>query len=232
MTSLRVRLRAREMLIATACLVLVLGGAFLAASLTQSREIFSLSPPAGGAPDISAERRIELHRTFFTAWAALVLVTPALCTFLFRRTSERAARYWLAFWTVSYIAFLVHFYWAVSVFFGNDWNRILHNNRMRVSAPIPDTIFAVWWGLDVLLAWLRRRSEALWIRIQRALIHLAAFVLFFLGSVKEGELNGRDGKPFWSVALGLMMGVAVLISGLIWLGDWLKKRKARIIATA
>jgi hypothetical protein len=220
------------MLIAAVCLVLILGGAFLAASLTQGKPVFSLVPPDGGAPDISAERRIDLHRTFYTAWAALILVTPALCTFLFRRTSETAARYWLAFWTASYIAFLVHFYWAVSVFFDNDWARILHNNRMRVSAPIPDTIFAVWWGLDVLLAWLVQRSEALWIRIQRALIHLAAFVLFFLGSVKEGELNGKDGKPFWSVALGLAMGVAVLVSFLIWLGDWLKKRKAGVVAAA
>src|ERR1044071_477762 len=123
MTTQIPRPTAKEMLIAVACLVLVLGGAFLAASLTQSMDVFRLVPPPpdDSAPNIFQEaQRLHLHRTFFTAWAALILVTPALCTFIFRRSSESAARYWLAFWTVSFIAFLVHFYWAVSVMFGND----------------------------------------------------------------------------------------------------------------
>ena len=215
MTSPKVLPTAKEMSIAAVCLILVLGGAFLAASLTKDNAIFSLSPPGGGAHDIQEGQRLDLHRTFFTAWAALILVTPALCTFLFRRVSESAARYWLAFWTVSFIAFLVHFYWAVVIIFGNDWNMIRHTPR--VSAPIVDTIVTVWWGADVLLAWLIQ-SEAVWVRIQRALVHLLVFVLFFLGSAKEGEL-------WWSKALGILMGVAVLTSLIIWGIRWLKKSK-------
>lgn len=219
MTFTKVRPTAKEMLIAVICLVFVLGGAFLAASLTRGSDIFRLVPPPpdNTAPNIFQEaQRLDLHRTFFTAWAALILITPALCTFLFRRSAESAAKYWLAFWTVSFIAFLVHFYWAVFVMFGNDWNRILQA-KGRVSAPIPDTIVTVWWGLDVLLAWLTV-SERLWIRIERTLIHLFVFALFFLGSAKEGERT-------LSKILGIAMGVAVLVSFLIWLIRWLKKSK-------
>lgn len=208
------------MSIAVVFLVLLLGGAFLAASLTKDNAIFALVPHGGNEADVFQEmQRLNLHRTFFTAWAALLLVTPALCTFFFRRSSESAARYWLAFWTVSFIAFLVHFYWAVFVMFGDDWVRIL-KAKARVSAPIPDTIVTIWWGLDVLLAWIIK-SEGLWIRIQRVFVHLAIFTLFFLGAAKEGEL-------WWSKALGIAMGAAVLISFLIWFTHRLKKPKSGI----
>jgi len=197
------------------CLAVALGGAFLAASLTSEQELFQLVPPEGGPHDkFEAVQRLDLHRTFFTAWAALILVTPALCTFLFRHKSEAVARYWLAFWTVSFIAFGVHFYWAVSVLFGNDWSRILQA-QARVSAPIIDTIVFVWWGVDVLVAWLVK-SENVWICMQRVLLHFAVFLLFLLGSALEGEL-------FLSKALGFAMGAAVVASGIYWV---ISKRRA------
>ena len=223
MTSPKMRPSAREMLIAVICLVIVLGGAFLTASLTLEKKVFSLIPPPEKtaptnvpvSPDIQETQRLDLHRTFFTAWAALILVTPALCAFLFRRSSRSAAGFWLAFWTVSFIAFLVHFYWAVVVIFGNDWRLIF--NTTRVSAALPDTIFTVWWGLDVLLAWLIQ-SEGFLIRIQRVLVHLFAFVLFFAGSAVQGEI-------WWSKALGFAMAATVLIAFLVWL---LKRRNPKI----
>jgi hypothetical protein len=225
MTTQLARPTAKEMLIAVICLVLVLGGAFLAASFSfssssvQGTEFFPLVPPPPDNTEANSfleTQRLDLHRTFFTAWATLILVTPALCAFLFRRSSESAARYWQAFWTVSFIAFLVHFYWAVSVMFDNDWNRIAAADH-RVSAPVLDTIVAAWWGRDVLASWLVT-SEGLWVRIERSLIHLVVFALFFLGSAKEGERTE-------SRVLGFAMGAAVLTSFLIWLVRWLKKSK-------
>jgi len=208
MTWQTLRPAAKELSIATICLVIALAGAFLAASFTSDKNIFQLAHPQGGEPDtFPVGQRLDLHRTFFTAWAALILVTPALCTFLFRRNSESAARYWLAFWTVSFLAFLVHFYWAVVVLFGNDWHRIFQAHA-RVSAPIPDTIVMVWWGVDVMLAWLMQ-SEKTWVRVQRMVVHLAVLVLFFLGSALQGEL-------VWSRAIGYAMGAAVLASVIYW----------------
>ena len=226
---------AKEMSIAIICLLLVLGGAFIAAQLTINWEppLFSLSPPCPELPcnrtPFLESQRLDLNRTFFTAWAALILIIPALCTFWFRLTSEAAAKYWRAFWTISFVAFLVHFYWSVFVMFGGDWSRIFDKveNGRRVTVPVFDTIFTVWWGIDVLLAWLIPSEKGL-IRIQRVLVHISAFVLFLLGSVKEGELNGSNCKPICSVALGIIMGIAVSTSFLIWCIRWLKKWKNRV----
>lgn len=72
----------------------------------------------------------------------------------------------------------------------------------------------------MLLAWLIK-SEGLVIRIQRAIVHLLAFVLFFAGSAREGEIR-------WSKALGFAMTAAVLVSSVFWLNKWLKTRKTAI----
>jgi hypothetical protein len=209
MTAPRPRPTPRQLLVAFVCLVLALTGAFAGASMTQERAIFSLSPPVEKStppdvpvpPDVPQTKRLDLHRTFFLAWAA-VLVTPALCTFLFVRSSGRAAQWWLAFWTASLLAFLVHFYWAVVVIFDNDWTRIFHTTR--VSAALPDVIFVIWWTLDVLLAWVVWR-DGLPIRIERALVHALAFILFFAGSALEGEI-------FWSHAVGYTLGIAMVLA--------------------
>lgn len=175
----------RIALLAILLLVIGLASAFAAAWLSRDASIFSLTPAPGKPPDMLASQRLDLHRTFFTIWVALLLVMPALCLFPFRRPSEQAGRYWLAFWTVALAAFCVHFYWAVVVIFGNDWKRIM--STPRVSAPVLDTVFALWWCADVAIAWLIR-SEAVWVRVERTLVHVLAFVLFFMGAAREGEL--------------------------------------------
>lgn len=222
MTSQTTRPTAGQMALAAVCLLLALGGAFLAASLTQNSPVFSLSPPSREQaappnveePPLKESQRLDLHRTFFTAWAALLLTAPAFCTFLFRRSSPSAAGYWLAFWTVGLVAFLVHFYWAVAVIFGGDWEAI--KKTARVSAAVPDTVFAAWWVLDVLLAWLLR-SEGWPVRAQRLLVHLFGFALFFAGAALEGEL-------VLSRAIGWALGAAVLLSALAWAFRRLRRR--------
>lgn len=209
----------RALGVAFSCLLLLLGVAFAAAWATRELPLFSLLPPGGQVPDIRPEQRLDLHRTFFTIWAALLLVAPALCLFAFRRRSHRASEWWLAFWTAALIAFLVHFYWAVVVIYGNDWSRILHTPR--VSAPILDTVFALWWCADVLLAWMLR-SEALWVRVQRLGVHALAFILFFMGAAREGELPA-------SRALGWALLIAVALCVAI---RWIKIARPRDTAAA
>lgn len=205
----------QELLIALLCLALLTGGAFIGAWLTQDQALFSLLPPGGAAADILPGQRLDLHRTFFTVWAALILVTPALCLAAFRDSSVQAGRYWLAFWTVALLAFLVHFYWAVGVIYGYDWERIRHT--ARVSAPVLDTVFTVWWVVDVLLAWCYRHDRW-WIRTQRVLVHLLAFILFFMGAAKEGELVA-------SKALGIAMAVAVLVGLLVRAAQVIRRKR-------
>jgi len=157
--------------------------------------------------------RQDLHLTFFTIWASLLLATPALALFPAIRQSARTYRAWRIFWTASLLVFAVHFYWATVVIFGNDWQRILHTPR--VSAPRLDTVFALWWLVDVILAW-TWRTDAWWLRLQRLGVHLLAFVLFFMGAAREGELVA-------SRALGWSM-VVVVAAGLI---AWLARRRQR-----
>jgi hypothetical protein len=204
----------RPLTIAAVCLVVVLGAAFGGAYATRNDALFSLSPPPDkGTPnvipeaDVTQGERHDLHRTFFTAWAALLLVTPAICLFPFRNTSSTARGYWLAFWTAGLLAFAVHLYWAVIVIFDGDWSRI--TNTTRVSAAVIDTVFAIWWAVDVVLAWMLPRENRL-MTIERAIVSLLALVLFVAGSVIEGEI-------WLSKALGLVMAGAVAIAVLLWL---------------
>lgn len=186
---------------------------FAAAWWSRDLALFSLTPPGGGPADVAEALRQDLHLTFFTIWASLLLATPALALFPAIRQSARAFQAWRIFWTASLLVFAVHFYWATVVIFGNDWQRIL--NTPRVSAPRLDTVFAFWWVVDVVLAW-GTRNDAAWVRLQRAGVHLLAFVLFFMGAAREGELVA-------SRALGWSMAV-VAGAGLV---RWLVRRRAR-----
>lgn len=185
---------------------------FAAAWWSRDLALFSLTPPGGGTADVVEALRQDLHLTFFTIWASLLLATPALALFPTIRQSARVYQTWRIFWTASLLVFAVHFYWATVVIFGNDWQRIL--NTPRVSAPRLDTVFALWWVVDVVLAW-TTRTEAVWLRLQRLGVHLLAFVLFFMGAAREGELAA-------SRALGWFMAV-VVAAGLI---AWLARRRA------
>lgn len=185
---------------------------FAAAWWSRDLALFSLTPPGGGTADVVEALRQDLHLTFFTIWASLLLATPALALFPTIRQSARVYQTWRIFWTASLLVFAVHFYWATVVIFGNDWQRTL--NTPRVSAPRLDTVFALWWVVDVVLAW-TTRTEAVWLRLQRLGVHLLAFVLFFMGAAREGELAA-------SRALGWFMAV-VVAAGLI---AWLARRRA------
>jgi hypothetical protein len=200
----------RELTIASLAFVVVVAGAFLGAlnlSLVSPETL-----PAG----VQEGQTLDFQITFFTAWAALILVAPALCAFPFRRASDLAARYWLAFWTVSWVAYLIHFYWAVVVFFGGDWSKIL-NSPDLVSVPVLDTVVTVWWGLDIVLAWLVR-SKVGWIRVQRVLIHLLVLLLFVLGSAVEGSFLVPR-------LFGVALALSVLVSSALWLRSWMATRR-------
>lgn len=219
-----VRPTRRQLTAAALCLVVAIGTAFVAANVTRNERIFSLSPPTKEpisqsvtSNDIPETRRVDLHRTFFTAWAALLLVTPALCLFPFHRASPNAAGYWLAFWTAGFLAFVVHLYWGIFVIFEGDWSRI--STSPRVSAPVIDIVFAVWWGLDVLLAWTVHRESRL-INLERTVVYMLAAALFVAGSAIEGEI-------WLSKAIGFVSGGAVALSLLVWFTRHLRDRRLK-----
>lgn len=70
--------RRTDLMAVASLAALALGLAFGAAAWTRDWSIFSLSPPGSDIGDVTPAQREDLHRTFFTIWASLVLAAPAL----------------------------------------------------------------------------------------------------------------------------------------------------------
>jgi hypothetical protein len=153
---------------------------------------------------------LNLYRTIYTIWATTVLLTPALCLYLLRQISPTAYSYWLLFWTFSYLAYLVHFVWAVFIIFGG-----FRETFTGQGAIIAGTNFLLtaWWGLDVVLAWLA--PEKGWIKWERLGVHLFTFAVFAvtLLYLKDGRIR----------ILGTILAASVIVSLLYFLLTYSRK---------
>jgi Animal haem peroxidase len=152
---------------------------------------------------------VDYYRVIFTLWAAVVLVTPALCFHIFSR-SDAPNSYWRAFWTVAYLSLLVHIYWAVAGTCGGDWQVVFHSKvaspahpECVVEHPGPDFFLAAWWGLDVLLAWLVSDNIKL-IRVERGALHVLVFAMVFGATVLASKAG------IVAHLLGIIMALTVL----------------------
>jgi len=114
---------------------------------------------ARSAPAVP-DHTVLYYRVIFTIWAAILLLSPALCFHVFSR-ADAPNTYWRAFWTFAYLAFLTHLYWTIFATYHLNWFEIFHSQEgpgidpeRVVQHPGPDLFLAAWWGLEVLLAWL------------------------------------------------------------------------------
>ncbi len=119
---------------------------------------------------------LRLFRTIYTVRVALLLAIPALALFPFRDHSPALRNLWRLFWTFSFLAYLVHLWYAwFEVFGGQLETARLHPESFHVtqSATILDLVIAqqgavitysnlavtAFWLLDVLLAWVSGRGR-------------------------------------------------------------------------
>ena len=142
-----------------------------------------MTPPASDAvpnpaPDVTSQDALSLYQAAYTAWSALLLLVPVYL-FVFSRGTV-----WLAFWTVSFVAYAIHIAVSAFGFFGGDFEWM--TNSTRVSAFWPGMALLVWWPIDLALAFAQREGMA--IRVQRVLLHIVTLVLFVGGSAIKGEL--------------------------------------------
>jgi len=170
--------------IVVAAMVVLLGAAFTAASVLQKANLLSLIPPPTDASpnpsaDVTPDRVLSLYQSAFTAWAALVLLVPAYIFVWFRTHYAK----WLAFWAVSYVAYVIHLYVSAFWFFEGDFAAMTTSSR--VSAFWPGMAILVWWGVDVLIGLAKMQGK--WVTIQRVIVHVLVFVLFVGGSAVKGE---------------------------------------------
>ena len=153
------------------------------------------------------------YRVILTVWAAILLLTPALCFHVFS-VAGAPNSFWRPFWTLAYLAFLTHLYWTIVVMFHLNWFEIFHSQQgvvtdpeRAVDHPGPDLFLAAWWGLDVLLAWLA--ADHKWVRVQRGGVHLVAFAMFF------GAFTLATKASIVAHVLGIIMFLAVTVSYLL-----------------
>lgn len=187
--------------------------ALVAAWLFQDSLLLSRIPPATEAvptpePDVALGEELPLYQSAFTAWAALVLLTPAYAFVWTRRRGAAEMRRWLAWWTVAWVAYVVHLGISMFLFFQGDFAWMTSSSR--VSAFWPGMVIAVWWPLD---CWLARRPDVGWVTVQRVAIHLLVFVLFVGGSAVKGELWFAQMLGWAFVAATLFTGAAALWRG-------------------
>ncbi len=178
---------------------MLLACAFYAAYLMQSSNLFSLVPPPtdanpNPAADVSPDRVLSLYQSAFTAWAALILLVPVYI-FVWFRTHYTS---WLAFWTVSYVAYVIHLYVSAFWFFEGDFAAMTSSSR--VSAFWPGMLILLWWGIDIAIG--LKGAHGKWVTVQRVIVHVLVFVLFVGGSAVKGE-----------TALIQLMGWALLGAG-------------------
>jgi hypothetical protein len=221
------RLRSPQFWFILLLFAILLGIAHLAAERRAAKDADLLAALQNRGPEVwkgqegefPAPHSVVYYRIVFTIWVSTVLLTFALCFYALRRPNAPSS-YWVLFWTFSYLAYLLHFYWSAGVLFGWDFTSkdgILHSRigtnpdpEKVVCNPIPDLVLTVWWGLDVLLAWLVFASPCpKWLRIERGAVSLFAFVVFFGATVLAAKAG-----PVVRV-LGVLMVVSVLLCYLV-----------------
>jgi hypothetical protein len=145
---------------------------------TLSFALFGLGMAAAVAASV-AEQNLNLYRAKFAAWVSLALAGPAFGAYALGFRSPGRRVFWRWFWTFGYLAYLVHFYYAMRAF---------HFSAADVDAKqggliaMNNFVVTAWWGLDVLLAWSPAGGRRL-VKIERAVITGLTFASFFAASV-------------------------------------------------
>ncbi len=211
------RLRTAQFWFVLVLFAVLVGAAHLAAELRARKDADlaaalrdrGAEPWKGQQGEFPAPHSVVYYRIVFTIWVATLLLTVALCFYALGRPGA-PSNYWVLFWTFSYLAYLLHFYWSVGVLFGWDLGEVLHSKigtnpdpEKVVCNPVPDLVLTAWWGLDVLLAWAVLGSPR-WLRVERGAVSLFAFVAFFGATVLAAKAG-----PVVRV-LGALMAVGVL----------------------
>jgi hypothetical protein len=146
---------------------------------------------------------LALNRAILTIWLSTALLIPAVCLYVLPARSAAQANYARLFWTFSYLAYLVHFYYAAFVIFGGVAGTFEH---MRQPIAATNFLLTAWWTLDVLIAWLAP-PERPWVRRERAAAHAFIFLVYVITDLFL--------RPTFVRYLGILLLVSVLLCLLV-----------------
>ncbi len=147
-----------------------------------------------------ATQALPKYRMIYAIWASLALTIPSLCLFILPGDTQHQRNYWTLFWTFGYLAYLVHFYYAVFVHYHGSLSEVFSHQGVKIAGP--NFLLTGLWGLDVVLAWTADASHR-WVRIERVISHIVVIGIFFVSSVVifKGSVN----------ILGYLMTGSVLV---------------------
>lgn len=199
--------------------VALLGAALLLVSYATAPGIAEQQKTFG-----SLEGNVLHRQTILSIAVSMAFMIAAFCLFVLQRR-QGPSTLWRSVWTVSFLAFVVHLYWAVRLMNQqSDWT--------LVSSPVLDSVLFLWWLVDVVVAWIpgtpgssinglgdrppvtMLRSTlvkdlppypgAWFVRLQRSTLHLAMFFAMVIASIPQGQGIIK--------ALGIVMILAVAAS--------------------
>jgi hypothetical protein len=169
---------------------------------------------------MAAEISLDLptQRMIYSVWASMALLVPALCLFWLPTRSPAPKNYWLLCWTFAYLLYLVHFYYAVVVHYHASIGEVFREQGTRIATS--NFIDTIWWGLDVVLAWVVTADHK-WVRIERYALNVFLPLTFFVASVVifKGFVN----------VLGYAMTAGLLISWAVRIHAWWVARHAPVM---
>lgn len=116
---------------------------------------------------------VSYARTQWTARLAMGLATPAIVLAVLGATD---GTWWRSFWTVGFLAYLLHFWWAIFRTFHGDLGAVVLRQDWVAYSNFAATAI---WGLDVLLAWLPIRAgrPGAWLRGLAWVLVTASFIV-------------------------------------------------------
>jgi len=161
--------------------------------------------PLGNPLKGSSPHNFDYFMTINAIAVSIALLIPAMALFVLRRPGGPGP-VWLMFWTAANLAFLIHLYAGVFGIFGGDWRLIFHDvtTPPRVTHPNTDVPIAIWWTLDVVLAWAVTYRPH-WVQLERGLLH----IFIFASAVMSSVVLSSNGYVRWT-------GAALLVITLFW----------------
>ncbi|MBL1211729.1 MAG: hypothetical protein HND52_00105 [Ignavibacteriae bacterium] len=145
------------------------------------------------------------YEVLYTARLTMFLFNAAACLFLLSYISQTIVKFWVLFWTASFIAYAVHVYYSFFLFF-NGSLKIFYETQGVFVATL-NLVISIWWLFDVVLLWFVNTNSK-WVTIQRYGIHILVFLAFFVSTV---FLHAVDNKELFVIVMGYILGVTTII---------------------
>lgn len=155
-----------------------------------------------------------------SARATMILFTATIGLYTLPDEWPAKRNYWLLLWTFSFVAYLIHLYFSLFLFFHGSVSAIFTFQGALMATT--NLVITAWWIFDVTLAWFSENEEG-WVRVERTALHILLLITFVLTAV---DFRSPDTKEPLVLFLSLLQVAAVAASlGYRW---WYSKQPKKV----